>query len=489
MELLAPILDPDLLLAGPDQYGNGDDNIDLNWGTQELLTDSIEQPRRAQEPIPLHDDGLLLDVDFDLPRDDSIEFGRRAPQPLNNEPTLLEDDGLLLEIDDDLPREHSPMPGMDMEDLPMEDTGAFDDTGVDGDILKSANRARGTLSPLSDIRPSAERELELTFRQNNEVSIYEPEEETVVEHEAAQRVKRRKVLELDSATELPYTQIRDQQNDRSKILKPSNFLPRDPMLLALINMQKNGGFISSILSDGRMSGWAPELRSVLSVDVIRRSGERKRKRDSGIADMDTDDDVQHSPKEAAQLQFDEDEFATGANAGDLGADESVGPGMMEEIPSDGAVRPPSEEQGGDFGPGSPLPFDDHFDDTTIPLLHPADAGPISQGTRHAVHLLRDHFGSEGEDSPSKRQKASVLFQDLLPEKRTSKRDATKMFFEVLVLATKDAVKVEQSGKDIGGPLRIRAKRGLYGSWAEERAAGSMETGTQVQEVAQVATET
>lgn len=41
-----------------------------------------------------------------------------------------------------------------------------------------------------------------------------------------------------------------------------------------------------------------------------------------------------------------------------------------------------------------------------------------------------------------------------------------MFFEVLVLATKDAVKIEQDGKKIGGPIRIRAKRGLYGDWAE-----------------------
>jgi cohesin complex subunit SCC1 len=479
MELFAPMQDLDALLAGPEKYGNGDDNAELNWGTQELLTDSIDQPRRASEPRPLDDDGLLIDLGFDdFLEDDSIEFGRRAPQPLDNEPTLLNDDGLNLTLDEDLPRDTSAMPGMELDDLPMDDFGEFDNTtGLGG--KSPPPRERTTLSPLDDSHPTT------TLNQTNDASIYRPQDETIVE--AAQRVKRRRILQLDSATELPSNIIREQQNDRSKILKPSNFLPRDPVLLALLEMQKNGGFISSILGDGRSIGWAPELRSVLSVEVVRRSGERKRKRDSGIADTGSDE-AALSPK-VPELQFDDDDFATGANTGDPGLDDTLGSrGLMEEIGSDGAVQHPDSEHAGDFGPGSPMPaMDDDFDQTTLPLLHPADAGPISQGTRHAVHLLRDHFGPEGETSPSKRQKAAVVFQDLLPEKRTARRDATKMFFEVLVLATKDAVKVEQGGKEIGGPIRIRAKRGLYGSWAEERAAGSMETGTQAVEGA-VATE-
>jgi cohesin complex subunit SCC1 len=48
-----------------------------------------------------------------------------------------------------------------------------------------------------------------------------------------------------------------------------------------------------------------------------------------------------------------------------------------------------------------------------------------------------------------------------------------MFFEVLVLATKDAVKVEQGAKSIGGPLKIGGKQALWGSWAEENASGAM----------------
>jgi cohesin complex subunit SCC1 len=125
-----------------------------------------------------------------------------------------------------------------------------------------------------------------------------------------------------------------------------------------------------------------------------------------------------------------------------------------------------------------------FDETTMPILHPADAGPVSVGTKRAVHLLREKFGGDAgaDGSPASQAKKSILLQDLVPERTTSKEDATKMFFEVLVLATKDAIKVEQGDKHIGLPLRIRGKRGLWGSWAETTVEQD-EEGNQVQAVA------
>ena len=47
-----------------------------------------------------------------------------------------------------------------------------------------------------------------------------------------------------------------------------------------------------------------------------------------------------------------------------------------------------------------------------------------------------------------------------------------MFFECLVLATKDAIKIEQ-GEALGAPIRVRGKRGLWGDWAERDAGGEM----------------
>ena len=113
-----------------------------------------------------------------------------------------------------------------------------------------------------------------------------------------------------------------------------------------------------------------------------------------------------------------------------------------------------------------------FDETAAPMVHPADSGPVSLGTKHAVHILREQLGDSS-------QKKSVVFQDLLPEKRASKADATRMFFEVLVLATKDAVKVDQASKSIGSSLKISGKEALWGSWAEENAAGAVSQLSQV----------
>lgn len=459
LDLLAPMPDPAQLL-GEFELGRGtQDPTMLDWGTQSLITDSVGRSDRAEPQLMLEDEPLDLDLgDTTLP---SVELGRRERpsevlRDVPDDSMKLYDDDLPLDFGDEplplVPEAEARLADIEMEDiaLPEDETTAAPVTAP----TPGRRRDRDTLSPFSDIRPSVERDLETTFRQDSEI----PEESI---HEAAQqRHKRRKLLASDRETELHSADIRAQQNDRSKILKPMSFLPRDPMLLALMTMQKNGSFVSDILGDGRLAGWAPELRDVLSVEVIRRSGELKRKRDSGVSDMYLDDDAAAGGKQTVPpLEIPQDEDIDHPGAG---------------IHSDG-VRPPAEDE-------EELPMDDApldaFDDTTMPILHPADAGPISVGTRHAVHLLREKFSGMGiseTSTPSKRSNSNVLFQDLLPEKRTTRSDATKMFFEVLVLATKDAIKVEQSTDELGGPIRLRAKRGLWGSWAEEKAGGEIAT--------------
>jgi cohesin complex subunit SCC1 len=473
LDLLAPLPDPALLLGtgldlSRDSLGNGV----LDWGTQSLITDSIEQKSAAESRVLLDDDlGLDLgDDDFTGVMD--VERGRDRVSSAwlddnAGDTTKLYDDDLGLDLDNDpLPDQHGADTTMGA-DINMTDLPGLDlDDEFGAELSAQTPRPRDAASPLSGLRRSPGHELDTTFVDAHGNSLYEPPEEESL-HEA-QRIKRRKVLEEDSNIEISAAQIHAQQNDRSKILKPFSFLPRDPMLLALMQMQKNGGFVSSILGDGRTHGWAPELRDVLSVEIIRRSGDLKRKRDSGVSDMYLSDG-----KEAPGIEIPDDEPST-LGAHNLGDASALSEGMFEQLPSDGIRRLSIDDD--DRLPGSPgremTPPDD-FNDTTFPLLHPADAGPISQGTRHAVHLLRDHFGPESANSPSQRQKSSVMFQDLLPKETTSRSNATKMFFEVLVLATKDAVKVEQKADTLSGPIRLRAKRGLWGEWAEESAGGQI----------------
>jgi cohesin complex subunit SCC1 len=234
----------------------------------------------------------------------------------------------------------------------------------------------------------------------------------------------------------------------------------------LLELKNSGSFVSNIMGDGRSKLWAPELRGLLSIEAIRPVNDLKRKRDSGIADMDSEEDqgVSKSPR----LELGEDD--TLVMAGGLG-EQSVAPdGTIIEIAADDGMVFHQDDEDHQGREGSPLPA---FDETTAPLVHPADSGPVSLGTRHAVHVLRDLFGAEAANNEEKRKKTSVVFQELLPEKRTTKADATKMFFECLVLATKDAIKVEQKEGVLGESIRVRGKRGLWGAWAEREAGGEI----------------
>jgi cohesin complex subunit SCC1 len=444
VDLLGAIPDPSMLLGA----GLNLDGVDAHivWGTQMIGDNSIDSRTSLSIPRALDNDDLDLELG-----DDDLEIGREAAgadwrdEFGSTEISKFQDDDLGLDLGDEDAGFGATGADIDMTDLP----GGMDDT-----ITGIQARGRRGSSPLSDLRASEERALEKNF---NDTSLYEPPSEMALRR-ATNRVKRRKVIEADALTEIPGNEIRSLQQDRTRILKPSSFLPRDPLLLALLNMQRSGGFISSILGDGRASAWAPELRDVISVEIVRRSGDLKRKRDSGIADMYIDENALEIPQDDESM----------AKAG-TGFD---GSGLIEDLPA--------VDDFPNFDDTDAMGFNadqtDQFDQTTVPILHPQDAGPISQGTKHAVHLLRNHFSESGQalESPSQRTNASVQFSELLPRKTTKRSEATRMFFEVLVLATKDAIKVEQKVNDVGGEIRVRPKRGLWGEWAEMGASGQIE---------------
>jgi cohesin complex subunit SCC1 len=470
MDLFAPLPDPeDLLRDDTDRRMPGKDPTLLDFGTSQLLPETQTPSRPEKRTMDLDD--LDLGIDFGdealratpMSEERSIEMGRRAPTPRRDEPTLLDNDDLGLDFgfggDDTTLR-----PAMD-NDQPMLDAdddfyAPLQDDDLAGGPVKAPPRAQGRDSLLSDLRASQQRELERTFQLDPD----ETEDTTMVQ--AQQRVKRRKVMRQDEETQLHNSQIKKQQEDRSGITKAPSFLPQDPVLLQLMEMQRNGTFVSNIMGNGRMEGWAPELRGILSLEVVRKAGDKKRKRDSGIADVDTDGERGATPQ--LEIPQDEDE---GFQA-DGGAD-------FNPLMSDGLNEPLLHEkelpEGYDEeGLGGPA-----FDITEAPLLHPAQSGAVSLGTKNAIHLLREHFAphhpktATEPPTPSKRVKAEAMFTDLCPESTTSRQDATKMFFELLVLGTKDAIKVEQENKELAMPIRVRGKRGLWGSWAEMEAGGEI----------------
>ena len=508
LDLFAPLPDPSLLLSQlPELDENQHDPTLLEPDASQLLLGSIESGRNTQ------DDGLLDDIDLGLdigpdPNtsiDISIEQGRKAPTPRAAQDDFIDDnmlfdDDLGLDLGGDEPAGRpsvSTLPNLgDRTSRPGDDdfpiTGIEDNLGLELGLDDEAaptrqahQRHRDSLSPLSSIAASEERELEASFQAANDTTIAASDRDISVMQAPQRARKRQKTLQADTEIEVRLSEIKKQQSDHSKILKAPSFLPRDPVLLTLMNMQQSGGFVSNILGDGRAKGWAPELRGILSLELVRKSGELKRKRDSGVADLD-EDPAAAGVEDIPGLEIPADDSGLGG-LGDGGPVQPPSTRKSARFADDEGleIRPEDEDEGVAVARDSTLPLGEDepmmppaedFDETTVPILHPADAGPISVGTKHAVHLYRAQFTAQqpnAASSPSARQKSSILFQDLLPETKTTRTDATKMFFETLVLATKDAVKVEQNSDSLGGTIRVRGKRGLWGAWAEEKAGGEI----------------
>lgn len=476
LDLLAPMPDPDFLLSQDFDNLNFGNTTLPDWGNSQILSESVEQARGEMAELEEEDLGIDFGDDIGLDEGTSIERGRDAPlerraseefgTELNKN---LEEEDLGIDFGEDLTELPAPQVNLGDDDMDVTMGGMPEiditvDPSVAGEPVPALTRED---SPLSELGEEEATRLAQDVAEQN-TTVYEPDQEQEPEDEESvhqARSKRRRVIGQDAETMLSTATLREQQNNRDKILKAPSFLPRDPLLMALINMQRSGGFVSNILGDGRSQGWAPELRGILSLEVVSRPSS-KRKRDSGVADLGTEDeDAAAGAEKTPQLEFDVEDPTLG-DMGGIGGDDTNIPG------SDDIVQLPDDPIPGlqdDEDIYSPVA--DNFDDTTAPLVYPAESGPVSLETKHAVHLLRDQFGPEAEESESQRQKNSIVFQDMLPEKRTSRKDATKMFFEVLVLATKDAIKVEQPTNELGGPIRIRAKRGLWGEWAEAGVSG------------------
>ncbi|KAJ6135916.1 hypothetical protein N7512_001076 [Penicillium capsulatum] len=439
----------------------------MDFGSQ-LLPDSSFRRSASQEPARLEDPSL---VDLDLGEDElplgnesTMEIGRDAPPPRPVEDDLYSDAGKLNDNDDlglDLGEDDAPLDKMDLGDDGHDNLNdLLPDGGMDlgnddfgGETPRPAEKQfqRNSESPLSDAGSVQMNQLEEEY--NRETSAV-PDASAP----QTQRAKRQKVqpIKMDNPTFYSSAQIKAMQKDHSDIMKPATFLPRDPVFLTLLNQQQNGGFVSSIFGEERGRGLAPELRSLLSLDSVRKAGELKRKRDSGISDMDV------AAADVPALELGEEEALAPVDEG-IDLDATMNARSEIDFPGDDGEQDLHLSDDG----GMAQPMED-LEDT----IRPVDTEPVSMGTKHAVHILRERLGDATE------QKKNVLFQDILPEQRSSKADATKMFFEVLVLATKDAVKVEQNTKSIGAPLKIGGKQNLWGSWAEENVAGAASQLTQ-----------
>ncbi|RKF54239.1 Double-strand-break repair protein rad21-like protein 1 [Erysiphe neolycopersici] len=480
--------------------GSRDINLQEDFSSQ-FIQSSIENTEEILEPMDELD--LGLDLGFDLEdgskNDLSIEMGRNISVVRD-----VEDD-LVSKLDIQVPAKSIPLDVLERDaSLNIEfgnDSAQIVDDGIrvgDNDMdvemymgdqqdltlpsVPLLQPERISESPLSDIDESivrAEATLEYKIPGSNPVDQEEQEKmddqvQNTVIRKPAQRAKRHRQLHPDPTIELSSAQIKSQQSNRDKILQPRNFVPRDQALLTLMQMQRRGEFISSAIREAQSDGWAPELRGILSLNAVRNL-KRKRVFVSESVGKEVGDEKRHSSRPRLQLPSEDEDhiFASeSANADNFN---------REELNSDPALQDQTIIE-----MGSEIPrFDDDQEESTAleqaqspaevhtSISSSADPKYISLGAKHAVNLLRDHFGSENNS------KNPVLFEELLPTSSVSRVDATKFFFEILVLGTKDALKVEQPPAVLGGPITINSKAGLWLESSERGAAGDSDDGFKI----------
>ncbi|KAA8899629.1 Rec8 like protein-domain-containing protein [Sphaerosporella brunnea] len=522
LDLLLP--DPTLDLADlgilPLQPGHQKRNADITLDSDSFVN-SLEQPRGFDgDDLQLEDD--ILDIDIgednmnmiggleDLMGSDSLEIGRDAHVPRDIGEDLFSESRMSLDLGEITPKARESMaPGLGFEedglDLGFDDDnngfGRGMDIDFEGDTTIQPNEATPVPEATASVRepeaaaaaaataePARERtasvaptlEMQAPAEEQEEPRA-EPGDETFVRessrlsseeieemvHVRVQGSRKRKVV-IDSVTEIKAKVIKAQQEDRSRILKEPSFLPRDPTVLALMSLTKTGGLARSVFYPRNI---APELANLLAPDFVKRMAElKKRKRESA----EEQDEARPSPPKQARLELQQEEELVQPEL-DFGGEMLEEPrDEMMELAGDVSAVPFLDQEEEELvmrrsGTTSPQPEIVPQGDVTAEGMEamgePVDEltfdapQPVSRETRHAVHVLREQFA---EPNP----KPVVRFKELLPPQTTTKVDATKMFFEVLVLATKDAVKVKQS-KGFG-EIEIQQKKALWGSWAEEK---------------------
>ena len=272
----------------------------------------------------------------------------------------------------------------------------------------------------------------------------------------SQRGKKQKFVVPDANTVLSTRQLQQYSADRSSILKEPVTLLNNRRLVELIDIEGHGGFVTNTMNDGVSKNWAPELEGLLSLEAVDRTCQ-KRKRYS-VSSVISDGEYSEQLAESADGCS-----VDGVSSIGNQRDQSVCDASLD------AAGPSLASNGPDLedcycGPTDQDILRDRYDfeETTMSLSDDEmDDGLGSLDTNQMMTRLREKLdGLFTERRRSQQIMHSILLQDVIPERYTSKQSATMTFFEILVLATKDLIELDQGQDEFALPLRIRGRPGL-----------------------------
>ncbi|KAK9495584.1 Rec8 like protein-domain-containing protein [Lipomyces doorenjongii] len=401
-----------------------DDEL-ANMGDDELVLDTgefLEGETSADVPMTGDEGRYMAPIDEYMP-DESIEIGRDAQ--VNSD--MIEDYGI--------EPIHDEMSG---HDVAADDIEAQKSMRLVDDMelleLPGLRQDDEPLTPMRDV------DLNRATRVSAEVEAGEPAKRT--------RAPIKRKLKIDTVTELKGAFIKDMQNNRTGIIKNYAMLPFARESVTMFNMYETTGVFDMIFKPSNMH---ESLSKILSPELLREVNARKRKASPEGPEGELDDVV--SKKMLMDPTFHED------NEVIMHDDEE-----RYQVPIDEYVEPNDEEQ-----VLLDLPFEGPLsskDNETSRVVTSDDAGLVEDGLDNevqATQVVSDISRHTKETAAILQQELSkkdtIDFQSLTVE--STRQQAVKLFFETLVLATKDAIEVDQ--KNPFGVIEIKAMDALFQS--------------------------
>ncbi|KAG2179948.1 hypothetical protein INT43_003735 [Umbelopsis isabellina] len=243
-----------------------------------------------------------------------------------------------------------------------------------------------------------------------------------VETPAAQantpQVHRRRLI-IDKVTELPHDKIRDQINDTSDIVSDATFLPATVEMLQVRNIEKQG--VRLFFNLDAPNFLAPELQSLFT---------RSRKRSPSVHSIADEEEDHHRKQQRIEPATTAQAAAVRRNVEEEEDSFELSVLSDEEQPATKPLEVTEKRAG-------IMPYESNLSQATTSTQQ----GPsgFSKHTTETMTMLEAEFEKKkqvGEDP-------KVTYQQLTGQD-TKRADAVKLFFEVLVLSTKDMIKVKQN---------------------------------------------
>ncbi|KAK9765755.1 sister chromatid cohesion protein 1 [Basidiobolus ranarum] len=464
----------DILLPDPDF------NIQ-NWEALEAPTQDSQIVSRPQD-ITLQEGLGTATIDVGLGRDDlfgqgfEVEEGRELDLGLEDDfrPAPLGDDSMDIEVGRDAQPELSfSIDGpaditLDEGKLGMEPLGELPEFSFE------AKAGEENLFDDMDLGLDRPQEVELVEPPMVvEDEVIEEQEQTMLEMPAmvaparlVSRQSRKRKLIVDQVIELPSDHISGQLKDTSDITQEEAYLPVSRKMMRLKQIQDEGAHY--YLSLNGPQNVVPELLGLFTRELVK--------------DQQTVPETEES-REAFGLEIEEELMPSipvdepGISSFDFSEpalieEETIAAEVSEQVP----MLPeemPTEDVGEGISqvPGSPvlsitgeqstegLGRSEIFDAEEIEEPEAGTEAAFSKSTVKTMHLLRTEIQKAAD--PGMEKSTSLKYRNIAGN--ATRTDAVKFFFELLVLSTKDVVKVKQS--EPYGDIEITPKDKLFDNTA------------------------